>query len=120
MITNKAARKPRLPSNGRFFQTTDALVLRKQFVEILADAFRQNMAADPILTLQQGVPMTVPVNITNCEARISFVLLWEDPAAQVQLSIKAPDGTTFGSLSGTNNRLVRYVQRPGYRFFQIA
>jgi len=107
-------------SNGKFFQTTDPLVLRKQFVEILADAFRQNMAADPILTLQQGVQVTVPVNITNCEARISFVLLWEDPAAQVQFSIKAPDGTTFGSLSGNNNRLVRYVQRPGYRFFQIA
>jgi len=107
-------------SNGKFFQTTDALVLRKQFVEILADAFRQNMAADPILTLQQGVPMTVPVNITNCEGRISFILLWEDPTAQIQFSIKAPDGTTFGSLSATNNRLVRYVQRPGYRFFQIA
>ena len=107
-------------SNGKFFQTTDPLVLRKQFVEILADAFRQNMAADPLLTLQQGVPVTVPVNITNCEARISFVLLWEDLGAQVQFSIKAPDGTTFGSLSGNNNRLVRYVQRPGYRFMQIA
>ncbi|MGB8128207.1 MAG: choice-of-anchor D domain-containing protein [Candidatus Angelobacter sp.] len=107
-------------SNGKFFQTTDPLVLRKQFVEILADAFRQNMAADPLLTLQQGVPMTVPVNITNCEGRISFVLLWEDLGAQVQFSIKAPDGTTFSSLSGNNNRLVRYVQRPGYRFLQIA
>jgi hypothetical protein len=107
-------------SNGKFFQTTDALVLRKQFVEVLADAFRQNMAADPILTLQQGVPTTVPVNITNCESRISFVLLWEDPTAQVQFSVKAPDGTTLGSLSGANNRLVRYVQRPGYRFIQIA
>ena len=107
-------------SNGKFFQTTDALVLRKQFVEILADAFRQNMAADPILTLQQGVPATVPVNITSCEGRISFVLLWEDPNAQVQFSIQAPDGTTFGSLSGNNNLLVRYIQRPGYRFFQIA
>lgn len=107
-------------SNGKFFQTTDPLILRKQFVEVLADAFKLNMAADPILTLQQGVPMTVPVNITNCEGRISFVLLWEDPAAQIQFTIQAPDGTTFGSLSGANNQLVRYVQRPGYRFFQIA
>jgi hypothetical protein len=107
-------------SNGKFFQTTDALVLRKQFVEILADAFRQNMAADPILTLHQGVPVKFPVSITNCEGRISFILLWEDPRAQVQFSIQAPDGTTFGSLSANNNRLVRYIQRPGYRFFQIA
>ena len=107
-------------SNGKFFQTTDALVLRKQFVEVLADAFRQNMAADPIFDLRQGVPVTVPVEITNCESRITFVLLWEDPSAQVQFSIRAPDGTTFGSGSPANNRLVRYVQSPGYRFFQIT
>ncbi|HTA44031.1 MAG TPA: choice-of-anchor D domain-containing protein [Bryobacteraceae bacterium] len=107
-------------SNGKFFQTTDPLVLRKQFVEVLADAFQQNMAADPILTLQQGVPVTIPVSITNCESRISFVLLWEDPTAQIQFTVQAPDGTTFGSNSGANNRLVRYVQSPGYRFLQIT
>ena len=107
-------------SAGKFFQTTDPLVLRKQFVEVLADAFRQNMAADPILDVHQGVPVTVPVNITNCESRISFVLLWEDPAAQIQFTVSAPDGTTFGAGSGAANRLVRYVQRPGYRFFQIT
>ncbi|WP_031364635.1 choice-of-anchor D domain-containing protein [Caballeronia sordidicola] len=107
-------------SNGKFFQTTDPLVLRKQFVEILADAFRQNLAADPILDLQQGVSVTVPVNITTCESRISFVLLWEDPSAQVQFSVRAPDGTVFSSASAAANRLVRYVERPGYRFLQIA
>ena len=107
-------------SAGKFFQTTDPLVLRKQFVEILADAFRQNMATDPILTVQQNVPVTIPVSITSCESRISFVLLWEDPAAQIQFTIRAPDGTTFGAGSGAANRLARYVQRPGYRFFQIT
>jgi hypothetical protein len=107
-------------SSGKFFQTTDPLVLRKQFVEVLADAFRQNMAADPVLNVRQGVPLTIPVSITNCESRISFVLLWEDPAAQVQLTVRAPDGTTFGSGAGSGNRLARYVQRPGYRFFQIT
>ena len=78
------------------------------------------MAADPILDVHQGVPVTIPVNITNCESRISFVLLWEDPAAQIQFTVSAPDGTTFGAGSGAANRLVRYVQRPGYRFFQIT
>jgi hypothetical protein len=107
-------------SGGKFFNTTDPLVLRKQFVEILADAFRLNMAADPIFTLQQGVKLDVPVQITECEARISFVLLWEDPAAQIQFSIRAPDGTTFTASAPNHNRLVRYVQKPGFRFFQIA
>jgi hypothetical protein len=107
-------------SNGKFFQTTDPLVMRKQFVEVLADAFRQNVAADPILDLHQGVRMTIPVSITSCETRISFVLLWEDPTAQVQFTVRAPDGTTFGSLAGANNLLVRYIQRPGYRLVQIT
>lgn len=107
-------------SNGKFFQTTDPLVLRKQFVEILADAFRQNIAVDPILNLQQGTPVAIPIPMTNCESRISFVVLWEDPSAQVQFSVRAPDGTTFGAGSGSNNRLVRYLQQPGYRFFQIT
>jgi len=107
-------------THGKFFNTTDSLVLRKQFVEILADAFRQNMAADPLIVLQQGKPTSVPVEITQCEGRISFVLLWEDPAAQIHLSVGAPDGTVFGASASATNRLVRYVQRPGYRFFQIA
>jgi hypothetical protein len=107
-------------TNGKFFNTTDALVLRKQFVEILADAFRQNMASDPITVLQQGVATSVPVEITQCEGRISFVLLWEDPGAQIHFSIEAPDGTVFTSSAANTNRLVRYVQRPGYRLFQIA
>jgi len=107
-------------SSGKFFQTTDALVLRKQFVEILADAFRLSMAADPLLDLQQGVPTAVPVQMTNCESRISFVLLWEDPTAQVQMSVRAPDGTTFSSVSAATNRLLRYIARPGYRIFEIT
>ena len=53
-------------SGGKFFQTTDALVLRKQFVEVLADAFRLGMAADPIITLQQGHPVQFPVDIVDC------------------------------------------------------
>jgi hypothetical protein len=107
-------------SGGKFFQTTDALVLRKQFVEVLADAFRQNLAVDPIITLTQGQPVQFPVDITNCEGRLGFVLLWEDLNAQIQLSIRAPDGTTFTPSAPAHNRLVRYVQRPGYRLYQIA
>ena len=107
-------------SNGKFFQTTDPLVLRKQFVEILADAFRMNMAADPIITLNQGQHLDVPVEITQCEGRISFVLLWENMAAQVQFTVRAPDGTVFTPSAAVSNRLVRYTQRPGYRFYQIA
>jgi hypothetical protein len=107
-------------SGGKFFQTTDPLILRKQFVEVLADAFRLHMAADPIIDLVQGQPIEFPVDITECEGRLGFVLLWEDLSAQVQLTIRAPDGTTFTPSAPATNRLVRYVQQPGYRLYQIA
>ena len=45
----------------------------------LGGRVRQNMAADPIFDLRQGVPVTVPTKSPNCESRVSFVLLWEDP-----------------------------------------
>jgi hypothetical protein len=41
-------------SNGRFFLTDDTLIIRKDFVQVLADAFRQNMAADAIFTITPG------------------------------------------------------------------
>ncbi|HEY2393362.1 MAG TPA: vWA domain-containing protein [Candidatus Angelobacter sp.] len=105
-------------SNGKFFQTTDPLVLRKQFVEILADAFRQNMAADPLLTLQQGVPVTVPVNITNCEGRISFVLLWEDLWVNAG---QTPQNLIVQSINGVNvSEIGPAILLPDGRVFAVG
>jgi hypothetical protein len=105
-------------SNGKFFQTTDPLVLRKQFVEILSDAFRQNMAADPLLTLQQGVPVTVPVNITNCEGRISFVLLWEDLWVNAG---QTPQNLIVQSINGVNvSEIGPAILLPDGRVFAVG
>jgi hypothetical protein len=54
-------------------------ILRKQLVVVLADAFQQKVAVDPIFTLQLGVPIDIPVTITLCESPISFVSIGEDP-----------------------------------------
>jgi hypothetical protein len=107
-------------SNGHFFLTDDTLVLRKNFVQVLADAFRQNMAADPVFTIHAGEQLEFPVEITQCERRITFVLNWDDPASQVGLTVVAPDHTTFTPNSPLSNQLVRYGERPGYRYYQIA
>jgi Abnormal spindle-like microcephaly-assoc'd, ASPM-SPD-2-Hydin/von Willebrand factor type A domain len=107
-------------ANGKFFQTDDTLILRKNFIQVLADAFRNNMAADPIFNLSQGAVVEIPVRITECERRISFILNWDDPASQVEMTIRAPDGTTYFPNSSLSNQLVRYGQQPGYRYYQIA
>jgi hypothetical protein len=107
-------------SNGHFFLTDDTLILRKNFVQVLADAFRQNMAADPVLSITPGGVKTVAVSITECERRITFVLNWDDPASQLDLTARAPDGTLFNATSPFSNQLVRYGASPGYRYLQIA
>jgi hypothetical protein len=107
-------------SNGKFFNPDDALVLRKNFVQVLADAFRQNMAADPIFQIFQKQQVDLPVSITNCERRLGFVLCWDDPAAQLDLSVSAPDGTLYTRHTAPYNSLVRYGQQPTFRYLEIA
>lgn len=107
-------------SGGRFFQTDDTLILRKDFVEVLADAFRQNMAADPTLVLPSGQSAEVPVLITDCERRISFVTNWDNPSSNIELEIVSPTGTVYTATSPLANQLVRFGARPGYRFLQVA
>ncbi|HXM17886.1 MAG TPA: choice-of-anchor D domain-containing protein [Candidatus Tumulicola sp.] len=107
-------------SNGNFFQTDDTLILRKHFVQVLADAFRQNMAQDPVFAIAQGATKKIPVSITQCERRITFVLNWDDAGSQVDLNVRAPDGTLFTPNSPNQNQLVRYGDFPGYRYYQIA
>jgi hypothetical protein len=107
-------------SKGKFFQTEDALLLRKHFVQVLVDAFRQNVATDPVHTIQQGQTVTVPVSLTDCEHRVAFVLAWEDPSAQLGLEIQAPDGTVYTPTAASTNKLVRYGQDVGHRWYQVA
>jgi von Willebrand factor type A domain/HYDIN/CFA65/VesB-like, Ig-like domain/Cep192 domain 4 len=107
-------------SNGHFFLTDDTLILRKNFVQVLADAFRQNMAADPVFNVAAGTTRKIPVAITECERRISFVLNWDNPASIVDLAARAPDGTLFNAASAGSNQLVRFRAHPGYRLLQIA
>ena len=107
-------------ANGNFFLTDDTLILRKNFVQVLADAFRQNMAADPIFNIAPGEVREIPVSITKCESRITFVLNWDNPLSLIGLTILAPNGMPFTPNSPLGNQLVRYGQRPGYRYYQIA
>jgi hypothetical protein len=107
-------------SNGHYFQTDDGLILRKNFVQVLADAFRHNMAADPVHDLPVGTWTELPVEITGCERRISFVLNHDDLAAAVDFEVVAPNGMVFGPNAPFTNRLVTHRSRPGYQYYQIA
>lgn len=109
-----------ITSNGRFFNPQDPLILRKDFVQVLSDAFRLNMAADPVYTITKGATSNVFVPLSTCDHRMSFIVYWEKAASQLGVEIVAPNGMTYTAASPTLNRLVRYVTQPGYRFYQIA
>jgi hypothetical protein len=106
-------------SNGVFFLTDDSLVLNKHFVQVLTNAFQLAMVADPIQRVAAGATVTVPVWITDCERRVSFVLSWDHSNVQLGFEVVAPDGTVFSPTSASGNRFVRFGQQPRYRYYQI-
>jgi len=106
-------------SKGKFFAADDTLLLRKNFVQVLADAFRMNLAADPIDTIARGQTREVAMHVTRCERRLKFVCTWEDLQQQLTLELVAPDGTRFTPASPATNRLVRYATQPGSAFFDL-
>jgi len=119
-ISTAALSQLAINSNGRFFNPADTLLLRKDFVQVLSDAFRMNMAADPIYTISSGRTQILYVPLCDCDRRASFVIYWDNPATQLTLEVVAPDGTVYKPTSSATNRLVRYMAQPGYIFYQIA
>ena len=106
-------------TRGRVFGTDDPLLLHKNFVQVLADAFRMNMVGDPVHSLARGTVLAVKTPITRCERRVRFVCTWDDPGETVGFSISAPDGATYTPASVAQNRLVRFGQRPCTAFFDL-
>jgi hypothetical protein len=109
-----------ISSSGRYFNPQDPLLLRKDFVQVLSDAFRSSMAFDPIYTLNAGSTKDVYVPLSTCDRRVSFIEYWEKPASQVDVEVVAPNGMVYTPTAPLTNRLVRYVAQPNYRFYQIA
>jgi hypothetical protein len=107
-------------SSGKFFASDDALILRKNFIQVLADAFRMNMAGDPVLTIARGATIDVPFELTKCERRLRFVCAWDDQDEQLDLTLVAPDGEQYSPGSPASNLLVRYVAQPGYAFYNLV
>lgn len=120
MISAAALSDLAVSSSGRFFNPQDPLILRKDFVQVLSDAFRMSMAADPIYTIAPRATHTRYVPLSACEHRVSFIVYWQDPASSLGVEVVAPNGMVYTPAAPLTNRLVRYVEGPGYKFYQIA
>jgi hypothetical protein len=109
-----------ISSGGRFFAGDDTLTIRKDFVQVLADAFRMEMAADPDYVIVRGGTIDVPFELTQCENRVRFACTWEETAEQLQVKLVAPDGMQYTASSAATNRLVRYSARGGYACYTLS
>jgi hypothetical protein len=106
-------------SNGKVFSTDDALVLRKQFLQVLADAFRQNVAADPIVTISANTKASLAVDLNSCDLAATFTATWDHPSSSLQVRLMAPNGMVFTPSSTATNRLVDYGQGVTYAWYHV-
>ena len=106
-------------SNGKFFSTDDALVLRKQFLQVLADAFRQNVAADPIVIISANTKASLAVNLNSCDRAATFAASWDHSSSSLQVRLIAPNGMVFTPSSTATNRLVEYGQGATYAWYRV-
>lgn len=106
-------------SHGKFFNTDDALVLRKQFLQVLADAFRQNVAADPIVSLAPGRQAALAVELNTCDRAVTFTASWENAASSIDVTLLGPHGAVYTSASPANSRLIEYGQGATYAWYRV-
>ena len=118
-ISTSALSALAVDSHGKFFNTDDALVLRKQFLQVLADSFRQNVAADPVATLTRTGSARLSVNLTRCDRSVTFAVSWDSPQSSIQLRLSTPQGTILTSNSPAVNHLVDYQQGATYAWIRV-
>lgn len=83
---------------GGFARVTDRPVdLDKFFVDALGGAIDWPTILDPIGDLAAGQTDTVDVGVTGEDGQAAFVLTWDDPAGDLELSLVTPAGTEIGA-----------------------
>lgn len=104
-------------TGGTYRITSDSLIFRKFFIEILAGAVDWSVITDPIGELTKGESPTVPVIITPDQVGATFTVYWEGIDNAVNLELITPSEEVISSTC--NNRGIRYGEHPRYSFYQL-
>ncbi|UCD18302.1 MAG: outer membrane beta-barrel protein, partial [Candidatus Zixiibacteriota bacterium] len=102
-------------TGGAYRITSDDLVFRKFFLEVLAGAVDWTVIVDPIGELGRGEITTVPATITADQDDATFTVYWEGVDNAIDLELIAPSGAAI-TASGSG---IYHGQHARYAFFQL-
>jgi Mg-chelatase subunit ChlD/nitrous oxidase accessory protein NosD len=84
-------------SDGFFHVTSEATDLDKFFVNAVAAATNQAVLVDPQDSIVADGFEIVPVQVGQQDGEVSFIMTWDDPTVDVDLSLKTPAGATINA-----------------------
>ncbi|MHC4955162.1 MAG: S8 family serine peptidase [Planctomycetota bacterium] len=114
-LTNANAGEP-----GFFHVTASAVALDKFFVNAVAGAIDAQVVVDPEGDIGPGQTRTVPVSLGAQDFEATFVLAWDNPASNLNLSVRTPKGLTItASNAGAFGGRVTTRSAPAYRLMKV-
>jgi hypothetical protein len=95
--------------NGFYHVTQEPTGLDKFFVNAVAGAVDSEVVVDPVKDIVGGGTEVVDVDLSSQASVVSFVLTWDNPGADLDLSLIAPGGTriTPANASSFGDRVAR-------------
>jgi hypothetical protein len=105
-------------TGGSYRITSDDILFRKYFLEILAEAADWSVIVDPIS--YAGIrPSYVEVPVGEYDTKVIVTAFWEGTNADngLQLTLISPSGKEINP--ETLNAKIKYVEHPRYAFYQM-
>jgi hypothetical protein len=103
-------------TNGDFRITSNNLIFRELFLEILVYSQGWSVITDPSGKLSRGDTITVSVPVTDTDSGVTFTTLWEGADNAIKLTLISPSGIPIDPHIGSG---IRYVEHPRYAFYQL-
>lgn len=106
-------------TGGTYRITSDNLIFRKFFIEILAGAVKWEVIVDPVGELNPGDTVYIPVTITSDQFGATFTAYWDGTDDAVKLELIPPSGEELAIKPTTDANGIRYGDHQRYAFYQL-
>jgi len=105
-------------TGGTYRITSDELIFRKFFIEVLAGAVDWDVIVDPVDELSPGETVEIPVVLTADQETANFTAYWQGVNNGIELQLVSPGGVVINP--STSNSRIRFGVHPRYAFYQLA
>lgn len=104
-------------ANGKYFQVLNPGALAAVFATLQAESSTDGgIITKALAPIAAGQSASTPAPV-EASGRTTFLLSWDNPSADLDLSLKAPDGSTIAH--GASGAGVHFSSGPGYEFFLL-